>query len=106
MDERILMSDSAANQADHGHVVGYGTFIKVWAALVALTLALVGLSATHNQVLTLLGLLVITPSKASLVFYYFMHLKYESAALKYMVAAALAVLVIFLGLTFSDYLFR
>jgi caa(3)-type oxidase subunit IV len=35
-----------------------------------------------------------------------MHLKYESTALKYMVAIALAVLVIFVGLTFSDYLFR
>jgi cytochrome c oxidase subunit 4 len=54
----------------------------------------------------LLGLLVITPTKASLVCFYFMHLKYESAALKYMVAAAIAVLVIFIGLTFSDYLFR
>ena len=106
MDERILMSNSVANQADHGHIIGYGTFIKVWAVLVALTLALVGLSATHNQVLILVGLLVITPTKASLVFYYFMHLKYENAALKYMVVAALGVLVIFLGLTFSDYLFR
>jgi cytochrome c oxidase subunit 4 len=56
--------------------------------------------------LALLGLLIVTPTKASLVFYYFMHLKYESAALKYMVAIAIAVLVIFVGLTFTDYLFR
>ena len=54
----------------------------------------------------LLGLLLITPTKASLVFFYFMHLKDESAALKYMVAIAIAVLVIFILLTFSDYLFR
>jgi cytochrome c oxidase subunit 4 len=86
--------------------VGYGTFIKVWVALVALTAVLVGLSATHSPNLMLLGLLIITPTKASLVFFYFMHLKYESTALKYMVAIALAVLVIFVGLTFSDYLFR
>ncbi len=100
------MSNSIEQQAEHSHIVGYGTFIRVWAALAALTLALVGVSATHNQTLILLGLLAITPTKASLVFYYFMHLKYESPPLKYMVATTLGVLVIFLGLTFTDYLFR
>jgi cytochrome c oxidase subunit IV len=100
------MSQTIDSEAEHPHIVGYGTFIKVWVALVVLTLALVGVSATHNQALILLGLLAITPTKASLVFYYFMHLKYESAPLKYMVVATLCVLVIFLGLTFTDYLFR
>jgi cytochrome c oxidase subunit 4 len=78
----------------------------VWLALVALTGVLVGLSVAGSPNLALLGLLVITPTKASLVFFYFMHLKYESTALKYMVAIAIAVLVIFVGLTFTDYLFR
>jgi cytochrome c oxidase subunit 4 len=100
------MTSNLETQAGHPHIVGYGTFIKVWLALVALTAALVGLSATHSPNLALVGLLVITPTKASLVFFYFMHLKYESAALKYMVAIAIAVLVIFVGLTFTDYLFR
>ena len=100
------MSNSAHTEAEHEHVLGYGIFIKVWAALVVLTLALVGVSATRNPTLILLGLLVITPTKASLVFYYFMHLKYENAALKYMVVATLGVLVIFLFLTFTDYLYR
>ena len=100
------MEHEAAHPDEHPHIVGYGTFIKVWLTLVALTGALVGLSATHSPNLALIGLLVITPTKASLVFFYFMHLKYESAALKYMVAIAIAVLVIFVGLTFTDYLFR
>ena len=93
-------------QAEPPHIVGYATFVKVWIALVVLTGLLVGLSLTHRPNLALLELLVITPSKASLVFFYFMHLKYESAALKYMAAVAIAVLIIFIGLTFSDYLFR
>jgi cytochrome c oxidase subunit 4 len=100
------MSNSTQHEAEHAHIVGYATFIKVWIVLVLLTGALVGLSVTHKPNLMLLGLLVITPTKASLVFFYFMHLKYESTALKYMVAAAIAVLVIFVGLTFTDYLFR
>jgi cytochrome c oxidase subunit 4 len=100
------MEHEADHPHDHPHIVGYRTFIKVWIALVALTAVLVGLSVTGTPNLALLGLLVITPTKASLVFFYFMHLKYESTALKYMVAIAIAVLVIFIGLTFTDYLFR
>jgi cytochrome c oxidase subunit 4 len=100
------MNSSMQQNAEAPHIVGYATFIKVWIALVILTGLLVGLSVTHRPNLALLGLLVITPTKASLVLFYFMHLKYESAALKYMVAAAIAVLIIFIGLTFSDYLFR
>ena len=100
------MEHEAEHPHDHPHIVGYGTFIKVWLVLVALTAVLVGLSVTGTPNLALLGLLVITPTKASLVFFYFMHLKYESTALKYMVAIAIAVLVIFIGLTFTDYLFR
>jgi cytochrome c oxidase subunit 4 len=97
---------SVAAPALAEHVLGYATFVKVWIALVVLTAALVGLSATGSPNLALLGLLFITPTKASLVFFYFMHLKYESTALKLMVAIAVAVLIIFLGLTFTDYLLR
>jgi cytochrome c oxidase subunit 4 len=93
-------------KAESPHIVGYATFVRVWIALVVLTGLLVGLSVTHRPNLALLGLLVITPTKASLVLFFFMHLKYESTALKYMVTAAIAVLIIFIGLTFSDYLFR
>jgi cytochrome c oxidase subunit 4 len=100
------MSSNVQSHAEAPHIVGYATFVKVWIALVALTGLLVGLSVTHRPNLALLGLLVITPTKACLVLFYFMHLKYESAALKYMAAAAIAVLIIFIGLTFSDYLFR
>jgi cytochrome c oxidase subunit IV len=100
------MTSTTAHDAEQTHIVGYGTFIKVWGVLVALTGALVALSASHRPNLALLGLLVITPTKASLVLFYFMHLKYESTALKYMVVAAITVLVIFVGLTFADYLYR
>jgi cytochrome c oxidase subunit 4 len=93
-------------KAESPHIVGYATFIKVWIALVVLTGVLVGLSVTHRPNLAVLGLLFITPTKASLVLFYFMHLKYESAALKFMASAAIAALIIFITLTFSDYLFR
>ncbi len=100
------MENIVQREAEAPHGPGYGVMIKVWLALVVLTGALVGLSLTRKPNLALLGLLAITPTKASLVFYYFMHLRSESTALKYMVAGALSVLVIFIGLTFADYLYR
>jgi cytochrome c oxidase subunit IV len=100
------MDHNLQKEAEVAGVGGYKPMIVVWLALVALTGALVGLSLTHRPNLALLGLLAITPTKASLVFYYFMHLKFESTGLKVMVACALGVLVIFIGLTFADYLYR
>src|ERR1019366_7775230 len=100
------MTSTTAHDAEQAHIVGYGTFIKVWGVLVALTGALVALSASHRPNLALVGLLVITPTKASLVFFYFMHLKYERTALKCLVATTISVLIILAHLAISDYLLR
>ena len=51
-------------------------------------------------------MLTVTPLKAGLVFYFFMHLKYERPLLKVMVFVALATLVVFVGLLFLDISFR
>ena len=84
---------------------GYGTFIKVWVALLALTTALVALSHL-GQGPAVLGLLTLTPLKAALVFYFFMHLKYEGPLLKAVVLVTLGTLLIFFALLFSDVAFR
>ena len=88
------------------HVVPYSTFIRVWALLLALTAVLVLVSELAHELLSVPALLTVTPLKAGLVFYYFMHLKYESTLLKTMLAVALASLVVFLLLLFSDLSFR
>jgi cytochrome c oxidase subunit 4 len=82
----------------------YGTFIGVWVALVLLTGALVGLSHIGMRA-AVWGLLTITPIKAGLVLYFFMHLKYEDPLLKGVVFVALSTLLIFLTLLFSDVAF-
>jgi cytochrome c oxidase subunit 4 len=51
------------------------------------------------------GLLTITPIKAGLVLYFFMHLKYEDPLLKGVLFTALFTLLIFLVLLFSDVAF-
>ncbi|MFN8627800.1 MAG: cytochrome C oxidase subunit IV family protein [Candidatus Binatia bacterium] len=90
----------------HGHVVPYRTFIAVWAILVALTLILTFVSKVFHQSLSVGAMLTITPLKAGLVFYYFMHLKFEGSGLKAMVFVALASLVTFIGMLFFDTSFQ
>jgi cytochrome c oxidase subunit 4 len=77
----------------------------VWAALVALTAMLV-LTSRLGQTYAVWGLLVLAPTKAGLVFYYFMHLKYEGALLKGVLLVTLGTLVTFFVLLFSDVAFR
>jgi cytochrome c oxidase subunit IV len=84
---------------------GYTTFIKVWLALVILTGFLV-LASHFGQTAAVWGLLTLTPLKAGLVFYFFMHLRYESPLLKTVVLVTLGTLLIFFALLFSDVAFR
>jgi cytochrome c oxidase subunit IV len=88
------------------HIVPYGTFVKVWIALLGLTALLVLMSKLARDPLAVWGLLTVTPLKAGLVFYYFMHLKYERTLFKGMLAIALGALIIFLALLFSDISYR
>jgi cytochrome c oxidase subunit 4 len=48
----------------------------------------------------------LTPLKAGLVFYFFMHLRYEGALLKGVVLVTLGTLLIFFALLFADVAFR
>ncbi len=96
------MSEHTTSKHDHP---GYGTFIAVWGMLLLLTGALVGLSHL-SQAAAVWGLLTLTPLKAGLVFYYFMHLKYEGPLLKGVVFVTLGTLLIFFTLTFADVAFR
>ncbi len=88
------------------HVVPYRTYLKVWAALVVLTGLLVVAGRGFHGTLAVPGLLTITPLKASLVFYFFMHLRDERPYLKGMVFVALGTLMVFLALLFADVALR
>jgi|MudIll2142460700_1097286.scaffolds.fasta_scaffold46000_2 cytochrome c oxidase subunit 4 len=95
-----------AIEEEHGHVVPYSTFVKVWGLLLALTLLLTFVSKVFHEALSVIAMLTITPLKAGLVFYYFMHLKFEGPLLKAMLFVALSTLVVFIGMLFLDISFR
>ena len=90
----------------HGHIVPYATFVRVWIVLLLLTTVLVLASKLGSEDLAVWCMLTLTPLKVGLVFYFFMHLKYESTLLKGMLAIALAALVVFIGLLFFDIAYR
>ncbi len=92
----------AAIHEEQAHVVPYTTFLTVWATLLVLTLILTFVSKVFHEALSVWAMLLITPLKAGLVFYFFMHLKFEGPLLKTMVFVALSTLVIFIGLLFFD----
>lgn len=83
----------------------YQTITTVWVALLALT-ALLAAASRVSPFWAVAAMLTLTPLKAGLVLYYFMHLKYEGPLLRGMVAIALATLVIFIGMMFLDLAFR
>ncbi len=100
------MSEHVEHPAEHPvEHPGYGTFIKVWVVLLILTGCLVGMSLV-SQTYAVWGLLTLTPLKAGLVFYFFMHLKYEGPLLKVVVLITLGTMLIFFTLLFSDIAFR
>jgi cytochrome c oxidase subunit 4 len=100
------MEHEMEHAEEHGHIVPYGTFVKVWLCLLVLTAMLVIAGTVFHRTLSVPALLTLTPLKAGLVFYYFMHLKYEKPFLKSMVFIALALLTVFIALLFLDLSYR
>ena len=85
---------------------GYDVYILTWVALLILTAVTVTVAGLHLGKLSVLTAVVIAAVKTSLVLYFFMHLKYEKPLFRTMVFVTIGVLVIFIGLTFTDILYR
>jgi cytochrome c oxidase subunit IV len=88
------------------HVVGYGTYLLVWAGLLALTGLTVSLAGIDLGRWIIVVTLLIAAGKSFLVLSIFMHLKFEDRMFRLFLLVALATLAIFLVLTFADYAFH
>lgn len=95
---------------DHGevhvHIVPYRTFVRVWLLLLLLTAILVLTSKLWHEALSVWAMLILTPVKAGLVLFFFMHLNYEKPYLRALVFLTLGVLTLFIGILFFDILHR
>jgi len=99
------MSHEHDQTTDH-EPVSYGTYILTWFTLIVLTSLTVTAAGMNFGKISVLVALLIATVKASVVLLIFMHLKYETRIFKTMVWLVLITLAIFIGLTFTDTLFR
>jgi cytochrome c oxidase subunit IV len=90
----------------HGHIIPYRTLVKVWLLLIMLTAILVVVSRLFHESLSVIAMLVLTPFKAGLVFFFFMHLKFEKTYLKALVFMTLGLLTMVIGILFFDLSYR
>lgn len=88
------------------HLVDYGTYFLIWISLLLLTVITVVVSLMELGNLSVLTAVLIASVKATLVLSVFMHLKYEKRIFKVMFFVAIITLGIFIGMTFTDILFR
>ena len=99
------MSEQHPN-SEHAHIVPYRTFVLVWLALLVLTGITVAAAQVNLGALNVWVALGIATLKAGLVVAVFMHMQYETPLFKLALFSALAILAIFIGLTFLDVLYR
>lgn len=91
---------------EHNHIISYGTFLKVLAVLIALTLISVALTSIHLGALTVFVALLVAVVKSSFVLRIFMHLKLESRMFT-ILTIGVSVLIGFVIIgTITDYIFR
>ncbi|MFZ1082949.1 MAG: cytochrome C oxidase subunit IV family protein [Candidatus Kryptoniota bacterium] len=88
------------------HQIGYGTYILVWLALIALTATTAVVSGVNLAAFTIVVALLIALTKASLVVNIFMHIKFEDKIFKVFLGIAGFTLFVIFSLTFSDVFFR
>jgi cytochrome c oxidase subunit 4 len=88
------------------HIVGTKTFVFVWAALLMLTAVTIGAAELRMGEWSMLANLLIASAKASLVLWFFMHLKYEKKVFKLLFFAPIVTISVIIGLTFFDIWYR
>jgi len=86
-----------------GHISPISLYITIFLALMVLTGVTVGAAYVDLGQFNFLVAMIIAVFKASLVVWYFMHVKYQSKLTKLTVATGLFFLAILLGLMLVDY---
>ena len=90
------------------HISSYKDLFGVWVALIILTIMTVTVSVYGADIYTMsvLTALLIASTKALVVAFYFMHLKYDPKIYHYMIALVMILFTSFLVLTIIDYITR
>lgn len=88
------------------HIVSKKVYYTIFMALMLLTILTVMVAFVDLGALNLPVAIAIAIVKATLVFLYFMHVKYGSKLVKIGIVAALFTLMVMFSITLSDYFTR
>jgi cytochrome c oxidase subunit 4 len=88
------------------HTVSTRTFVLVWIALLILTGVTIIAANIHRGAWSMLTNILIATTKASLVLWFFMHLKYEGRLFKLLIFVPIITISVIIGLTFFDIWYR
>lgn len=92
--------------ADKHHIVSFEVCLKIFISLLILTVVTVAVSRVDLGVFNFTVGMIIATTKALLVIFFFMALKYDTNENRAIFFSSIIFVVIFIGLTFSDLLFR
>jgi cytochrome c oxidase subunit 4 len=87
-------------------VVRTKTFVLIWLTLLILTGVTIKAAQMRMGEWSILANLLIASTKASLVLWFFMHLKYEKMFFRLLFFVPIATITIIIGLTFFDIWYR
>jgi len=106
------MSETTTTEAakTHGSDQPHGSvklYVAIWAALVFFTALTVTMASWNLGTIAIIAVLAIAATKSILVLLGFMHLWWENTlVIKLLVPIVLVTLAIFIGLTYTDILYR
>ena len=90
------------------HITSFREHFGTWLALILLTIMTISISIFGADLLslTVVTALAIATTKALVVGYYFMHLKYDAPLYKILVGIVMLLFLVFMVLTIFDYVLR
>jgi cytochrome c oxidase subunit IV len=100
------MPENSLDGHEHQHIMSYSNLAAVLACLLVLTSVTVSVSYFNMGHLNVPIALTIAATKASLVLWYFMHLKYEGPVIRLSFVCTIVFLVIMISFIFWDVAYR
>jgi cytochrome c oxidase subunit 4 len=94
------------NNPEKHHIVRYRTYVIILLFLLSFTALSILVTSFELGPLAVSAALLFATLKTTLVFLYFMHLKFDQPIYRIMVSVVLLVFVLVIVITFLDYSFR
>jgi len=88
------------------HILSFKTLFTILALLMTLTLLTIGISMINLGKMNVVAALLIAAIKSSLVLLFFMHMKFESMAVKISFVSTVCFVAILIGFVFWDIVYR